>query len=62
MSIECMECKCYSCINMCMCTVCRNNGNDGLSKELLNMETDRCEDFEHLPVPCIKPYISQEIN
>ena len=53
MSIECIGCKCYHCIHMCVCTVCRNNRDDMESKKRLNMSTDRCEDFENLPVPRI---------
>lgn len=50
MSRECMECKCYHCINVCVCTVCRRSSDDPSVKERLDMSIDTCEDFEHLPI------------
>lgn len=50
MSKECVGCKCYHCINVCVCTVCRNMRDDQSAKERLDMSIDKCEDFEHLPI------------
>ena len=59
MSVKCINCKCYSCINMCVCNACRNNADDVSSQELLDMEIDRCEEFEHLPVISAKACIGE---
>lgn len=50
MSRECVGCKCYHCISVCVCYVCRNSSDDPQIKERLDMSIDTCEDFEHLPV------------
>ena len=56
MSKECMNCKCYNCISVCVCTVCRNSRDDLESMKRLDMSIDRCEDFEQLPILSVKVY------
>jgi len=55
--MKCTGCRCYHCINTCVCSVCRTNRDDAALQESLDMQTDSCMDFVHPPVlnagPCM---------
>ena len=49
MSLECRECKCYSCVYVCVCTVCRKSSGSPAAGARLDMSVGGCRDFERLP-------------